>query len=129
MKKILAIMALALMAFGAKAQTQAAAPEAVAKVNAGCPKSIGEGCTLESVTLGDGAVVFAYNVSDEMFGNLEPMKDILHDTMVAEIMSTPDAAMKQLVTYCVSSGKGIVQRFVSPKGTSFDLRIAPGEMK
>lgn len=107
---------------------QPSAPE-VEKMNERCPMNVSEGCTLTSVSLGDKAVVFVYQVSDEMFGNLEPMKDILHDTMVAEFLSSPDPAMKKMVAYCLKVNKGITQRFVSGNGASFDICINADELK
>lgn len=118
---------MALMGMTASAQ-QPVAPE-VEKINERCPLNVSDGCTLTSVSMGDKSVVFAYQVSDEMFGNIEPMKDILHDTMVAEFMSSPDPAMKQVVAYCLQANKGITQRFVSGNGASFDIVITPADMK
>lgn len=120
-------MAMALMGMTASSQ-QPLAPE-VEKINERCPLNVSDGCTLTSVSMGDKSVVFAYQVSDEMFGNIEPMKDILHDTMVAEFMSSPDPAMKQVVAFCVASDLSILQKFISEKGASFDIIIAPAEMK
>lgn len=121
------IMAMALIGLMARAQ-QPTAP-AVEKINERCPVNVSDGCTLTSVSVGDKAVTFVYQVADGMFGNLEPMKDILHDTMVAEFMSSPDPAMKQVVAFCVASDFSILQKFMSEQGASFDIVISPAEMK
>lgn len=119
-------MTLALAAAGANAQTSV---PAVDKMNESCPVNVSEGCVLTSVTNGDKDVLFVYKVADEMFGNLEPMKDILHDTMVAEFLSSPDPAMKEMVAYCLQASKGITQRFTSGNGASFDIHISADDLK
>lgn len=101
----------------------------VEKMNESCPVNMGEGCTLTSVTMGDSALVFLFNISDEIYGNLEPMKDILHDTMVAEYMTSQDPMTKQVVVYCRESGLGIVQRYMSAAGKSFDVTITAADLK
>lgn len=126
MKKFIAIITLAMAAIGANAKTSA---PAVDKLNESCPVNVSEGCILKSVSKGDDTVIFVYEVSDDMFGNLEPMKDILHDTMVAEFLSSPDPAMKQMVAYCRETNIGITQRFMSGMGSSFDLVITAADMK
>ncbi len=63
MKKILAILAMSLMAAAAYCET--AAP-AVEKMNESCPVKMAEGCTLTSVIMGDSALVFLFTIADEM---------------------------------------------------------------
>ncbi len=100
----------------------------VEKMNQSCPVDVCDGCTLTSVTMGDSTLMFVYTISDEMYGNLEPMKDILHDTMVAEFSSTQDPTMKQVIAYCKESGLGILQRYTSGSGASFDVSITAADL-
>lgn len=129
MKKIILILGI-LLGF---ANMQAAAPDAnqeiATKLNSRCPVNFNDGMLLNQVSVDDSNFTFLYQIPDNTFANMAQLEPILHDSLVAEMMSSPDKDVQQLLTLCRQSGFSIVQRFTDSTGKAFNITITPDDIK
>lgn len=129
MKKIILIMAM-LAGF---ANLQAAAPatnaEMATLLNSRCPINYNDGMMLNEVSVSDNNFIFLYQIPDNTYANMASLGEILHDSLVAEMVSSPDKDIQQLLNLCRKSGFNILQRFTDSTGKAFTITITPDDIK
>lgn len=115
------------------ANIQAAAPtaneEIASKLNSRCPVNYNDGMLLNQVSVADNNFIFLYQIPDNTFANMAQLGPILHDSLVAEMVSSPDKDIQQLLTQCRQSGFSIIQRFTDSTGKAFNITITPDDIK
>ncbi len=129
MKKILLIMALLAGAASLHAAEPATNEEMASLLDSRCPVNYNDGMLLENVKLKDNNFVFVYQIPDNMYANMSSLGPILHDSLVAEMVSSPDKEIQQLIAMCVKLGSNILQRFSDSKGNAFSFTITTNDLK
>lgn len=127
MKKIIITLSLIIGWTLASAEINPKLMPLAEKYNAKCPVAMGD-ITMVNVENTDGAFIFYNNVSDDLFANTSNLKGILHDSMVAELVSSPDEMTKSLISECKISDTKIIERLTNSKGEYFDIVILPEEL-
>lgn len=129
MKKILMILAMLAGAASIHAAEPATNQDMATLLNSRCPINYNDGMLLENVTLDDNNFVFVYQIPDNMYANMSSLGPILHDSLVAEMVSSPDKDIQQLIEMCKKSGSNIMQRFTDTKGNAFNITITAEDIK
>lgn len=133
MKKILRniLLATAVLtgASAADAQQPANNEDMATRLNARCPVNYNDGMLLKEVSLNDNNFVFVYQIPDDMYANMSSLGAILHDSLVAELVSSPDKDIQMLIELCRKSGSSILQRFTDPSGNAFSITITSDDIK
>lgn len=127
MKKLFLILAVILGTASAWAQNPEFA-STLKKASANLPAQTTEGMTLNSIAESNNNIVYSYVVADDVFANLKTMQDIFRDAMVAELVSSPDAINKEVLSKCKSLNVNIVQNFSNSKGDKITITITPKDM-
>lgn len=129
MKKIILILGILFGFANMQAAAPAANQEIATKLNSRCPVNYNDGMLLNQVSVDDSNFTFLYQIPDNTFANMAQLGPILHDSLVAEMMSSPDKDIQQLLTLCRQSGFSIVQRFTDSTGKAFNITITPDDIK
>ena len=99
------------------------------RLNSRCPVNYNDGMLLQEVNLKDNNFIFVYQIPDNMYANMSSLGAILHDSLVAELVSSPDKDIQLLIELCRKSGSNILQRFTDPSGNAFSITITPDDIK
>lgn len=129
MKKIL-LTFLAMIGFAcADAQTTLPTDSLATTINKKCPVNFNDGMTLQQVSLEDGKFVFDYIISDDLYDNVAKLGGILHDSLVAEMTTSADPNIKNLIATCVNKNIDIVHRYSNSKKDNFIITITPADLQ
>lgn len=129
MKKILQILIM-IAGFATIHAAEPANNEEIATLlNSRCPINYNDGMLLQSVVLKDNNFIFAYQIPDDMYANMSSLGAILHDSLVAEMVSSPDKDVQKLIQFCVKSNSNILQQFNDTKGNAFTVTITTDDIK
>lgn len=129
MKKIILILAILVGFSNLKAAEPTTHEEIAATLNSRCPVNFNDGMLLNKVSLSDNNFIFLYQIPDNTFDNMAQLGPILHDSLVAEMVSSPDKDIQQLLTLCRQSGYNILQQFADSTGKDFTITITPDDIK
>lgn len=129
LRNILVATAVLAGASAAHAQQPANNVDIATRLNARCPVNYNDGMLLQEVNLKDNNFIFVYQIPDNMYANMSSLGAILHDSLVAELVSSPDKDIQLLLEQCRKSGSSILQRFTDPSGNAFSITITPDDIK
>lgn len=129
MKKIFLILAMLTGFAGIQAAEPTHNDEIATKLNARCPVNFNDGMLLNEVSVSDKNFIFLYQIPDDTFANMSQLGPILHDSLVAEMVSSPDKDIQQLLNICRQTGFSILQRFTDSTGKAFNITITPDDIK
>lgn len=129
MKKIFLILAMLTGFAGIQAAEPTPNDEIATKLNARCPVNFNDGMLLNEVSVSDKNFIFLYQIPDDTFANMSQLGPILHDSLVAEMVSSPDKDIQQLLNICRQTGFSILQRFTDSTGKAFNITITPDDIK
>ena len=129
MKKLLLIL-FTVMGFAyAGAQSTFPADSLAITINKRCPVNFNDGMTLQQVSIEDGNFVFDYNISDDLYGNVEKLGGILHDSLVDEMTTSPDENIKKLIALCRNKKIDILHRYSNSAKYNFIITITPDDLQ
>ncbi len=129
MKKVLLILAM-LAGFATMQAAQPTTNEEMAELlNSRCPINYNDGMLLQSVSLDNNNFIFIYQIPDNMYSNMSGLGPILHDSLVAEMVSSPDKDIQLLLQMCRKSQSDIMQRFTDTAGNAFNITITNDDIK
>lgn len=139
-KHLSIICALAIAGY-AQAQTPGVAPaqpaeqrpaspaaESVAALNKRCPIKYNDGMTLNSVAIAKEGILFDFTITDALYDNISSLGGILRDSIVAELLTSPNADTKALLAACRSAKLSILQNFTDTKSRTFTVTITPDDL-
>ncbi len=129
MKKVICLLFVAMVAFGAKAYDF---QSRLAALYHDLPAEFGRGLSITEVTFDGDNVVYSYVIDEDviMFEAIEGQKDMFHDVFVAENVSAKDPTTIEVRDACIAEGKGIKHHFSGSKsGKTFDVVITTDELK
>lgn len=113
----------------AGAQTKVPADSLATTINNKCPVNFNDGMTLQQVSIEDGKFVFDYIISDDLYGNVEKLGGILHDSLVAEMTTSPDTNIKNLIAFCRIKKIDILHRYSNSEKNNFIITITPDDLQ
>lgn len=113
----------------AGAQTTVPADSLATTINKNCPVNFNDGMTLQKVSIEDGKFVFDYIISDDLYGNVEKLGGILHDSLVAEMTTSPDTNIKNLIAFCRNKKIDILHRYSNSEKNNFVITITPDDLQ
>lgn len=131
MRQLILILFTSLLLCAAAQEPAKSDLAAVAKsFNDKCPMPYQEGMTLTKVYVDDsGNIVFAYDISDELYASIAGLSGILRDSMIADLSTASDTDDRRLVAVCVSDNANIVRLFSDGAGNTFLITITPADLR
>lgn len=129
MKKILLILAIIAGFATVRAAEPTTSEEIATLLNSRCPINYNDGMLLQNVLLKDNNFIFVYQIPDDMYANMSSLGAILHDSLVAEMVSSPDKDVQKLIDLCKKANSNILQRFSDTKGNAFTITITTEDIK
>lgn len=130
MKKLLLILCILTGFVCASAQDSALPSDTVAsRLDKRCPMDFNDGMTLRGVTLQDSAFLFDYIISDDLYANVEKLGGILHDSIVAEMISSPDPDIKNLIVVCCRDKINVMHKYNNSANQFFIITVTPDDLQ
>lgn len=129
MKKLLSIFFILIGFSIASAQDTIPTDSVASRLDKRCPVNFNDGMTLQKVSIEDGKFVFDYLIADDMYTNVEKLGGILHDSLVAEMITSPDPDIKNLIVVCVRDKMDVLHKYNNSAKQFFIITITPDDLQ
>lgn len=129
MRRTLIAIATLLCASAMPAVTQAENPlqTFAAAVNKRAPYEMTDGMTMLSCSLSDEGLVVVYSLSDALFSSLDFISEMLHDALVAELITSDKPRTLAMVAHLKQYNVSVIHRMTN-SGRQYDIVLLPTDL-